>query len=206
MAGTSSITTENFCRLNFTPKSGITPGTNDTLAMSCDQIITRYKVTVSGVTTTGNRLPAQNQLTALVTPTYASCSQDFAGTGVPKNFSNSMQIGTTTGTQTFAKNYAGSSTTSWKSIVITGFNADLEADGYSLWTLKDGSTQISSFPYTKAVTGIADGGYPGITVSYADPTGRYQTLTQRCRITYYMIDTNNELGASATITTGAAKL
>ena len=63
---TASIVTENYCRLNFTPKSGVTPGTNDTLAMSCDQIAARYNVTISGVTTTGNRCPAQNELTASV--------------------------------------------------------------------------------------------------------------------------------------------
>ncbi|MEI7844719.1 MAG: FISUMP domain-containing protein [Chloroflexota bacterium] len=61
------MVTENFLRLNFSPKSGITPGTNDLIAMSCDQILARYTLVISGVTTTGLRLPAQNQLTSSAT-------------------------------------------------------------------------------------------------------------------------------------------
>lgn len=63
-AQTNSIVTENYLRLNFTPKSGVTPGTDDVVAMDCDQITARYNVTISGVTTTGTRCPSQNQLTA----------------------------------------------------------------------------------------------------------------------------------------------
>lgn len=73
MPGDSRLVTENFLRLNFTPKSGITPGTNDTLHMSCDQILSRYSVAISGVTTTGARLPGQNQLSSsLTTPTVTT--------------------------------------------------------------------------------------------------------------------------------------
>ena len=75
MAGDSRITTENFLRLNFTPKSGITAGTDDLIAMSCDQILARYQVSISGVTTTGTRLPAQNQLTG----TALSIGQSYQG-------------------------------------------------------------------------------------------------------------------------------
>lgn len=62
-AQTNSIVTENYLRLNFTPKSGITPGTNDFIGMDCDQITVRYYVTISGISSTGVRLPSQNQLT-----------------------------------------------------------------------------------------------------------------------------------------------
>ncbi len=68
MPGDNRLVTENFLRLNFTPRSGITPGTNDTLIMSCDQITARYPVSISGVSSSGNRCPAQNQLSADITP------------------------------------------------------------------------------------------------------------------------------------------
>jgi len=63
MAGDNRFVTENFLRLNFTPKSGVTPGTDDVRWMDCDQIIARYDVTISGVTGTGKRWPSQNQVT-----------------------------------------------------------------------------------------------------------------------------------------------
>lgn len=67
MAGDSRLVTESFLASNFTPKSGVTPGSNNIMSMDCDQILTRYHVTISGVTSTGNRCPSQNQLTALNT-------------------------------------------------------------------------------------------------------------------------------------------
>lgn len=73
MAGDNRLVTENFLRLNFTPNSGITAGTNDLISMSCDQILARYSVNISGVTTTGPRLPGQNQLTSgVTTPTVTT--------------------------------------------------------------------------------------------------------------------------------------
>jgi hypothetical protein len=74
MAGDNRLVTENFLRLNFTPKSGITAGTNDLIAMSCDQIKTRYLVSISGITSTGTRLPSQNQLTVITAPTQSECT------------------------------------------------------------------------------------------------------------------------------------
>lgn len=62
MAGDNRLVTENFLRLNFIAKPGVTPGMNDTLAMSCDQVLSRYQVSISGVTGSGNRMPAQNQI------------------------------------------------------------------------------------------------------------------------------------------------
>lgn len=66
MAGDSRLVTENFLRLNFSPKTGITAGTNDLLSMDCDQIQARYNVSVLGITTTGRRCPSQNQISALI--------------------------------------------------------------------------------------------------------------------------------------------
>lgn len=72
MAGDNRLVTENFLRLNFSPKSGITPGTNDLISMDCDQILARYLVSVSGITTTGTRCPSQNQVLGLVAPTISA--------------------------------------------------------------------------------------------------------------------------------------
>jgi hypothetical protein len=66
MSGDNRLVTENFLRLNFSPKSGVTPGTNDLLSMDCDQIASRYNVNISGVTTTGKRCPSQNQISGAI--------------------------------------------------------------------------------------------------------------------------------------------
>lgn len=64
MAGDNRFVTEYFLAQNFTPKSGVTPGSDNTLWMDCDQILARYNVSISGVTTTGKRWPSQNQIAA----------------------------------------------------------------------------------------------------------------------------------------------
>ncbi len=97
MAGDSRLTTENFLRLNFTPKAGITPTTEDTLCMDCDQIVARYKVSVSGVTSTGKRLPSQNELaSALNPPVFNELSFPDGRTRsvipVRTNFSSSLTV------------------------------------------------------------------------------------------------------------------
>lgn len=65
--------TEYWLAQNFTPKSGITPGTNNSLWMDCDQVLARYKVTISGVTSTGNRLPSESQITSNIE--YVTCGE-----------------------------------------------------------------------------------------------------------------------------------
>lgn len=75
MGGDNRLTTENFLRLNFIPKNGITPGTENTLHMDCDQITSRYNVVISGISNIGLRLPSQNQLNG-VTPIVETLSQD----------------------------------------------------------------------------------------------------------------------------------
>jgi len=61
MAGNNSIVTENFLRLNFTPQTGITAGTDNLKAMSCVQIRSRYKVGINGGME-DYRCPGQNQI------------------------------------------------------------------------------------------------------------------------------------------------
>jgi len=75
MSGDNRLVTENFLRLNFSPKPGITPGTNDLILMDCDQITARYYVSIAGVSSTGKRLPSQNQLSDSITlPTVSTGS------------------------------------------------------------------------------------------------------------------------------------
>lgn len=64
-----NLVTENYMRLNFTPLTGITPGTDDHEVLSASEIIARYAVTVSP--STGGFCPKQSELTAasLTTPT-----------------------------------------------------------------------------------------------------------------------------------------
>ena len=78
MAGTTKLVTENFMRLNFSPKSGVTPGTNDILNMDCDQIKLRYIVAISGASSTGVRLPGQNQLSQPSLPYFIAASSGNA--------------------------------------------------------------------------------------------------------------------------------
>lgn len=88
-AQTNSIVTELYLANNFTPKSGITPGSNNIVAMDCDQITSRYKVTISGVTTTGHRLPSQNQLTdACTRPTGLTEYSIYYGINIDGTYSN----------------------------------------------------------------------------------------------------------------------
>lgn len=56
------LVTENFLRLGFTPKPGITPGTDYIRIMDCDQIKSRYLTEVTGISNTGTRLPSQDQV------------------------------------------------------------------------------------------------------------------------------------------------
>ena len=62
MPGDLSLVTEYFLANNFTPKSGITPGSDNTLIMSCTQILARYRVTISGSTTNSDRCPSEDEL------------------------------------------------------------------------------------------------------------------------------------------------
>ena len=75
MAGDNRLVTEYFLSQNFTPKSGVTPGSNNLISMDCDQIKARYNVDVAGTSSTGLRLPGQNQLSvatsAVLIDTYS---------------------------------------------------------------------------------------------------------------------------------------
>lgn len=96
---TNSIVTELYLANNFTPKSGITPGSNNTLAMDCDQINARYVVDISGITSTGNRLPSQNQLTV---PVGEPCNSELeAGGGFHYPEHRVIGLGSGTGTVYF---------------------------------------------------------------------------------------------------------
>ena len=78
MAGDNRFVTEYFLAQNFTPKSGVTPGSDNTLWMDCDQILARYNVSISGVTTTGKRWPSQNQITSLSSSTTVTINPVYS--------------------------------------------------------------------------------------------------------------------------------
>jgi len=61
---TNSLVTEYWLATGFIPKPGITAGTDNSLFLDCDRITDRYYVSVSGTTTTGSRLPGQNQISS----------------------------------------------------------------------------------------------------------------------------------------------
>jgi len=58
----NNLVTEAYLAANFTPKSGITPGTDDHVILNCTEIIARYWVSVSP--STGNYCPKQSELSA----------------------------------------------------------------------------------------------------------------------------------------------
>lgn len=61
----NNLVTENYLRLNFTPKTGVTPGTDDHEVLSAAEIIARYAVTITP--STGAFCPKQSELTASLT-------------------------------------------------------------------------------------------------------------------------------------------
>ena len=65
--------TEYWLAQNFTPKSGVTPGTENTLWMDCGQILARYQVTISGITSTGHRKPSKSEISSSIV--YVQCGE-----------------------------------------------------------------------------------------------------------------------------------
>lgn len=65
---TNSIVTEYYLSNHFTPKSGITPGSNNTLAIDCNLITPRYYCFIQN--DIANRLPSQNQVLPIFRITY----------------------------------------------------------------------------------------------------------------------------------------
>lgn len=180
-----------------------------TTTTSSSTSTTTTTTTAVPTTTTTTTVPPTTTTTSSTTiapiiPTYSLAeSQNFTG-GSPFSFSDSLMIGTPSGrADSFGINYLGTSSTSWKTLVVTGFNPDYDGDGNTLWTLQittGGGTP--SYPQSVDVTGIANASGPTFDVVYNDPSGTHRASGQYCRITYYIIDSNNQQGASATLTIG----
>jgi hypothetical protein len=95
---TKSIVTELYLANNFTPLGGVTPGSDNVKAMDCDQILARYNVTISGTTTTGKRLPSQDQIaTAAIACNSATVISNTTST-YPEV--HTVNVGSSTGTVT----------------------------------------------------------------------------------------------------------
>lgn len=93
----------------------------------------------------------------------------------------------------FGTQYSGAS---WKTVVITGFNPDYDADGNARFILRDNTTQITAFPYSVNVTGLASGAATTINAYYSENNGQLCTIgtPQSCSVSYYIIDSNNVSG------------
>ena len=71
MAGDDRLTTASFLNTNFSSFyiGGGTPSTDNSICLDCDQIKVLYNLIIGGITSTGLRLPAQNQLSNGTTTT-----------------------------------------------------------------------------------------------------------------------------------------
>jgi hypothetical protein len=196
-------------QLNICCPTTTTTSSSTTTTSSSTSTTTTTTTAVPTTTTTTTVAPTTTTTSsttiAPIIPTYSLAeSQNFTG-GSPFSFSDSLTIGTPSGrADSFGINYLGTSSTSWKTLVVTGFNPDYDGDGNTLWTLQittGGGTP--SYPQSVDVTGIANANGPTFDVVYNDPSGTHRASGQYCRITYYIIDSNNQQGASATLTIGA---
>jgi len=194
---TNSYVTEYYLANTFTPKSGITPGSNNTLWMDCDQITARYNVTISGITTTGNRLPSQNQLSnAATAPTYIAGGRNYVigcGSSGAITGSNAITVGT------LFLSYSGTTSTSYTTYAIESINNNSDGDGNNFLTLKLNGTIVTGATNV-AITGLATGANSGLTLEWNDTSGalRNDIATQKLSITYHIVDSNGLSGATQT--------
>jgi gliding motility-associated-like protein len=70
MPGDLRLVTEKFLADNFGDRIEIpfAPGTNDIIEKSCDQVLARYDVLISGVRENTLRCPSQNEISVPTTP------------------------------------------------------------------------------------------------------------------------------------------
>ena len=69
--------------------------------MDCDQIAARYYVSISGISSTGNRCPSQNQLTAIIIDNPCGSTISYTG-GVSYPTSKNISLTGTGTTYTFS--------------------------------------------------------------------------------------------------------
>ncbi len=70
----NNLVTEAYLAANFSPKSGITPGSDDHVILNCTEILARYNVTISP--STGNYCPKQSELTAVASDPVILTKED----------------------------------------------------------------------------------------------------------------------------------
>jgi len=75
----NNLVTELYLASNFTPRSGITPGSDDHEILNCNEILPRYYVTISP--STGNYCPKQSELTGAAFATGYIMYNYFAAAG-----------------------------------------------------------------------------------------------------------------------------
>lgn len=77
----------------------------------------------------------------------------------------------------------------YKTIIITGFDGDVDGDGNNFFTLRDGDTEITTFPYYVNVEGYELGAKTNINTYFNDPTGLSKYYDQRANLYYTIVDT-----------------
>lgn len=129
------------------------------------------------------------------TPSYI-VSGLTRGASSPRPFSTSetIYIGDVIAELSFAESWQCGE---WATVVITGFNSDYDGDGFDLYSIKDGGTSISSFPYNKSVIGLSSGSPTNISLSATITQGPF--VNERCSVTYYIVNNNGVSGASQTM-------
>ena len=215
MAGDNRLVTENFLRLNFSPQIGVTPGTDDLISLDCDQIRTRYRATVNGVTVTGTRCPSQNQLTANIgdPPVYQGdyAYYYFNLVNTPPlfyNFNvffNSKSTNADIGNSYNISVFGGGKP---KTLILTYFNPN-DSDThtwpgcpYSDFILKHNGNVITPGPlnYTIDIEGIIAGTDLNIDIEYNDPNNNLANVPAYTYLSgaliYKIVDMNGNIGAA----------
>ena len=97
MAGDYRLITEAWLAANFTPKSGITPGSDSILNMDCTQVLGRYNVTISGSSTGSYRCPSQNEIVSAVTLTTPTTTSYNSANATSNSISVALASGSSVG-------------------------------------------------------------------------------------------------------------
>lgn len=203
MPGDNRLVTESFLATNFTPDSGITPGSDNLLNMDCSQVQNRYNVSIAGITSTGLRCPSQNQIsgTAPTPPMYDY--QSFSYLSVASSTLPPYATTTTFNLNIFYifYNYIGSA---YKYLVIESFTNNADGDSYDFTKLRYNGVDVSTYPFSIDISGLSSSSLTGLSVYANDQTGVLflDIPSQYVRITFHVEDINGLSGATRTIYRG----
>ena len=176
---TNSIITEYYLSNNFTPLSGITPGSDNTKAMSATQTLARYNCYVNGVTTTGNRIPSQKEIIPIINLGYS-----FWMSSNPITFDISK--GNILLLSIWSSSDRGGGTPTINSNNMTKIGVNNNTELWYIYTTISGNTTIS-IPNPNSVTILATGGtatyYGNISLLYSGSNSGTNTITSTVNVT-----------------------